>query len=35
VSPTEKAIEPGGGNKFTPTHVVTPAPPTGGGKGGH
>ncbi|BBX35510.1 hypothetical protein MMAG44476_00700 [Mycolicibacterium mageritense DSM 44476 = CIP 104973] len=35
VAPTEKSINPGGGNLFTPTHVVTPAPPTGGGKGGH
>lgn len=35
VAPTEKSISPGGGNLFTPTHVVTPAPPTGGGKGGH
>ncbi|MDV3127383.1 hypothetical protein M1247_20835 [Mycobacterium sp. 21AC1] len=29
VEPTEKNITPGGGNKFTPTHVETPAPPTG------
>lgn len=35
VQPTEKGIDPGGANKFTPTHIVTPAPPTGGGKGGH
>lgn len=35
VSPTEKGLTPGGGNLFTPTRVVTPAPPTGGGKGGH
>jgi hypothetical protein len=35
VAPTEKSINPTGGNQFTPTHVVTPAPPTGGGKGGH
>ncbi|MHC9291365.1 hypothetical protein ACRCUN_02810 [Mycobacterium sp. LTG2003] len=35
VEPTEKGLNPDGGNKFTPTHIVTPAPPTGGGKGGH
>jgi hypothetical protein len=35
VAPTEKSINPTGGNQFTPTHIVTPAPPTGGGKGGH
>jgi hypothetical protein len=35
VSPTEKVINPTGGNQFTPTHVITPAPPTGGGPGGH
>jgi hypothetical protein len=28
-SPTEKQMTPGGPNKFTPTHVEPPAPPTG------
>jgi hypothetical protein len=28
-APTEKKIDPSGGNKFTPTHVEPPAPPTG------
>ena len=30
VEPSEKDLSPTGPNKFTPTHVVTPAPPTGG-----
>jgi hypothetical protein len=30
VEPSENDLNPSGPNKFTPTHVVTPAPPTGG-----
>ncbi|MEZ0053609.1 ABC-type uncharacterized transport system auxiliary subunit [Mycobacterium sp. MAA66] len=30
VTPTEHDLDPSGANKFTPTHIVTPPPPTGG-----
>jgi hypothetical protein len=29
VAPTENQMDPTGGNKFTPTHVEPPPPPTG------
>jgi len=29
VAPSEKNIDPSGANKFTPTHIVLPPPPTG------
>jgi negative regulator of sigma E activity len=34
-SPTEKVVSPTGGNQFSPTHGINPAPPTGGGYSGH